>query len=113
MLNREDFVLLGGDPSTWDRETLRRAKDGVSLVEVQRDQFVSGRESAELVEGGGGWYVRSATSLDDNRVLLSGRFTKAFAVEWGQRWTANSPKRREFFARRSDLSTAEIRDWSI
>jgi len=112
MLNKEGFVLLGGDPSRWDKEMLRRANAGDALTDIQKDQFCAGRESAELVKCSSGWNVRSATGLDGRKLILSGEFTKAFAVGVGKKWAAQDPKNREFFARRSDLTKTEIREWS-
>jgi hypothetical protein len=113
MLNKEGFVLLAGKPSKWDREIEKRCKVGESLPDVQRDQFVRGRLSAQLVVTENGCYVRSASGLDEFKILLHGKFKKDFAIEWGKKWASQSPHNREFFARREDLTPFEVRKFEV
>ena len=119
MLNSEHFVLLGGNPQSWDDEIQRRVKtsetragclESESLCNVQVEQHARGRRSAVLTSTMYGWSVRLASGLDENQLLfgyrVTGRrdITREEAVEWGKAWANKDPEHREFYARRSDVA---------
>ena len=103
MMNTDYFTLLAGDPAHWDLETADRWAAGEHIASIQRDQFVRGRRSAQLIRGRDGFYVRSATSLDAKGILLNGWHPKKKAIAWGKAWAGEDPTNREFFVHNGTL----------
>jgi hypothetical protein len=95
MLNTEHYELLAGNPAKWDEEIWRRYKEE-SLVLIQEDQHRRGRRSAELMQTGQDWCVRSTSGLD-GWALLYGPASREKALQWGIAWANEDPGNRELF----------------
>ena len=103
MLNTDDFLLLAGRPYAWDEETRRRTRQNIALTQVQEDQHLRGRRSAQLMRASYDWVVMLRPSLDEPAILFrNGSLDKV--LEWGKRWANESPALREFIAPRSYLA---------
>jgi hypothetical protein len=110
MMNTTHFMVLAGDPASWDEETRRLCRSGIyentynseDLCKVQVDQFFRGRRSATIVETIYGWSVRSDSNLDNRAIYLS-RVTKEAAIKFGIAWANEDPKNREFYVSRQHV----------
>lgn len=105
MINTEQFLLLAGNPASWDQEVQARVQRGESLPDVQRDQYLRGRLGAQLVLGARGWCVRGATSLqvgpgEEWVTEPGGTLSYAEAMTRGIEWAQRDPEMREFFVAR-------------
>jgi len=87
-------------------EVLRRCgpKGGEALTAVQEDLHERGIRAARLARGAKGWYVRSATGLDDFAVVVPSSAIPAGndsgfagAVEAARKWVEGEPARRYAF----------------
>lgn len=106
MLNTEQFILLAGNPTKWDVETLRRVGSGSKLTDIQQEQHRHGRRSARLVEAVLGWCVRLESSFDHHKLIVDCNETEGLkekAVELGKKWAEEDPDNREFFALKKDV----------
>jgi len=109
MINTNDFILLAGNPKTWDEETVTRYKKGEELIRIQEDQFERGRRSAELVRKNIGWCIRSGMTLDPETFVRCKEGeepadhyeTRTEAVVDGKAWAEMDEDNREFYALKS------------
>lgn len=113
MLNTEHFILLAGDPSKWDAETLTvHGKGDDALCNVQMSQSNRGRRSATLWQNVFGWCVGYASNLQNRAVIRGGRqepnMTLEQAVQAGVDWAKQDPANREFFAFKKDVKGLTI-----
>jgi hypothetical protein len=111
MVNDKDFVLIAGDPSKWDAE-IRSLAGNVSLSALQSAQFMDGRRGAILqpVHGGREWVVTHDSSLS-GFVAINGMkpvVDKLVAIRVGIAWAERAPLKREFYARRVDVTPEEV-----
>lgn len=114
MLNDRDFLLLAGQPKSWDDETRRRCRPGrgsntvnsEDLIKVHVEQHQRGRREAQLVRTIYGWSVRYASTIDNCALLFPGENAPATLAEcilWGRAWADEDPANREFFGRKRSL----------
>ena len=107
MLNTTYFRLLAGEPGPWDSEMMCKFAEGEGLPDIQENQHRRGRRSAILVNGEGGWYVRSSSGLDSPQILCGYHRTsgsKTTAIAFDIDWANQDPDNREFIATARDLS---------
>ncbi|MFA5387971.1 MAG: hypothetical protein WC322_06340 [Candidatus Paceibacterota bacterium] len=112
MQNKEHFLLIAGEPDKWDTE-IREQAGSVGLVALQNAQFMDGRRGAILqpIRGGKAWIVTHDSSLVGFAPLCGmGATDKGTAIRCGVDWAEADPLKREFYARKQDVTPAEIED---